>query len=222
MNRGNARKLKSPVVKGGFEPSLGGGYPSKAVNMGDTPTYIKNLLMPSAKPRTGRRAWSIDLQQVWIPFFTSTNVMGDTAIPLDALGCPLRLAYDKDGSVKFSKTGRPVIKIAKPVSDCIGLVRENFTANLLAYAHSVATEKAEAYIAQVKLAQKQGEPIHQHDTTELNKAVKLQLEQALREAEVKAQAEAEAEAQAKVEAQAVNPPATNSDKQPSKREAVKV
>jgi len=188
--------------------------------MSDTPTYIKNLLMPNAKPRTGRRAWSIDLQQVWIPFFTSTNVMGDTAIPLDALGCPLRLAYDKDGSVRFGKTGRPVIKIAKPLSDCIGLVRENFTANLLAYAHSVATEKAEAFIAQVKMAQKQGEPISQHDTNELNKAVKLQLEQALREAEAKAEAEAVANAQ--VEAPAVNPPATNSEKQPSKREAVKV
>lgn len=188
--------------------------------MSNTPTYIKNLLMPSAKPKTGRRAWSIDLQQVWIPFFTSTNVMGDTAIPLDALGCPLRLAYEKDGSVKFSKTGRPVIKIAKPIADSISLVRENFTANLLAYAHSVATEKAEAYIAQVKLAQKQGEPISQHDTNELNKAVKLQLEQALREAEVKA--EAEAIANAKVEAPALNTPATNSDNQPSKREAVKV
>ncbi len=186
----------------------------------DTPTYIKNLLIPSAKPKTGRRAWSIDLQQVWIPFFTSTNVMGDTAIPLDALGCPLRLAYDKDGSVKFSKSGRPVVKIAKPVSDSISLVRENFTANLLHYAHTVATEQAEAYIAQVKSAQKQGEPISQHDTNELNKAVKLQIEQAVREAEAKAQAEAVANAQ--VEAQAVNTSATNSDKNPSKREAVKV
>jgi len=146
--------------------------------------------------------------------------MGDTAIPLDALGCPLRLAYDKDGSVKFSKSGRPVIKIAKPVSDSISLVRENFTANLLAYAHSVATEKADAYIAQVKLAQKQGLPISQHDTNELNRAVKLQIEQAMREAE--AQAQAEAVANAKVEAPAVNTPATKSDNQPSKREAVKV
>ncbi len=42
----------------------------------------------------------------------------------------------------------------------------------------------------------------------------------MREAEVKAQAEAVANA--KVEAPAVNTPATNSDKQPSKREAVKV
>ena len=188
--------------------------------MGDTPNYIKNLLMPSAKPTKGRKSWSIDLQQVWIPFFTSTNVMGDTAIPLDALGCPLRLAYEKDGSVRFSKTGRPVVKIAKPVADSISLVRENFTANLVNYAHSVATDKAEAYIAQVKMAVKQGEPIIQRDTNELNKAVKLQIEQAMREAEAKAQAEAEA--LAKVEAQAVNTPATNSEKQPSKRETVKV
>lgn len=186
----------------------------------ESPNYIRNLLMPTTKPPVGRRAWSIDLQQVWIPFFTSTNVMGDTAIPLDALGCPLRLAYDKDGSVKFSKTGRPVIRVAKPISDCIKLVRENFTANLVQYAHSVATEKAEEYKAQVKKALAEGKPISQHDTAELNKAVKLQIEQALREAEAKAQAEAEAQAQ--VEAQAVSPPDTTSEKTPSKRETVKV
>jgi len=186
----------------------------------ESPNYIKSLLMPTAKPPVGRRAWSIDLQQVWIPFFTSTNVMGDTAIPLDALGCPLRLAYDKDGSVKFSKTGRPTIRVAKPISDSIKLVRENFTANLVAYAHSVATEMAKEYNAQVKMALAEGQPIAQHDTTELNKAVKLQIEQAVRDAE--AQAQAEAEAQAQVEAQAVNPPDTTQEKKPTKQELVKV
>ena len=186
----------------------------------ESPSYIKSLLMPTAKPPVGRRAWSIDLQQVWIPFFYSTNVMGDTAIPLDALGCPLRLAYDKDGSVKFSKNGRPTIRIAKPISDSIKLVRENFTANLMQYSHSVATRKAEDYNTLVKKALAEGQPIAQHDTTELNRAVKLQIEQALREAEAKA--EAEAEAPAKVEPQAVNPPDTTSDKSPATRVAVKV
>lgn len=186
----------------------------------ESPSYIKHLLIPTAKPPVGRRAWSIDLQQVWIPFFTSTNVMGDTAIPLDALGCPLRLAYDKDGSVKFSRNGKPTIRIAKPISDSIKLVRENFTANLMQYSNSVATKMAEKYNAQVKMALAEGQPITQHDTTELNRAVKLQLEQAVREAE--AQAQAEAEAQAKVEAQAVKPPDTTDKKETTEREMVKV
>ena len=61
----------------------------------ETPNYIKSLLIPSIKKPQGRRVWSIDLEQVWLPFFTATNTMGDTAIPVDALGCPLRLGYDK-------------------------------------------------------------------------------------------------------------------------------
>ncbi|GAJ15229.1 unnamed protein product, partial [marine sediment metagenome] len=65
--------------------------------MKDTPNYIKSLLLPNAKSPRGRRVWSIDLETAWLPFFTATNTMGDTAIPADALGAPIRLAYDKDG-----------------------------------------------------------------------------------------------------------------------------
>jgi len=67
--------------------------------------------------------------------------MGDTAIPSDALGSPIRLAFDKDGSVKFSKTGRPVSRVAKPISDSVTLIRQNFVANLQQYAEQVATDR---------------------------------------------------------------------------------
>ncbi|GAI96126.1 unnamed protein product, partial [marine sediment metagenome] len=90
--------------------------------MKETPNYIKSLLLPNPKT-TGRRVWSIDLETVWLPFLTATNTMGDTAIPSDALGAPIRLAFDKDGSVKFSKTGRPVSRVAKPISDNVTLIR---------------------------------------------------------------------------------------------------
>ena len=70
-----------------------------------TPSYIKSLLQPTTKRESGRKVWSIDLESIWLPFFIATNVQGDTAIPHDALGALLRLAYEKDGSVKFSKTG---------------------------------------------------------------------------------------------------------------------
>ena len=63
-------------------------------------TYIKQLLIPNGKKPQGRRVWAIDLETVWMPFFTATNTMGDTALPADVLGAPLRLAYNGDGSGK--------------------------------------------------------------------------------------------------------------------------
>ena len=161
----------------------------------DSPQYIKNLLLPQAKSPTDRRVWSIPLETTWLPFFTATNAMGDTAIPLDALGCPIRLAYDKDGSVKFSKSGRPVSKVAKPISDSVTLIRQNFVANLQQYAEQVATERQEDYAKVIEQATIAGKPIKNHDRIELDKAVQLQLEEAIREAQAEAQAEAEKQAE---------------------------
>jgi len=121
--------------------------------------------------------------------------MGDTAIPSQAIGCPLRLGYDKAGAVRFSQAGRPVIRVAKEIGDNIRLVRDNFTANLLNYAGAVIRDNADSYKAQVELARKAGEPIYQHNKNQLDLALKAKVE-----AEAKAQAEAEAEAVAKAEA----------------------
>ena len=164
--------------------------------MNKTPSYIKQLLMPSTKAPTGRRVWSIDLETAWLPFFTATNTMGDTAIPADALGAPLRLAYAKDGSVRFGRNGRPVIRVAKDIAQSVSLIRENFTANLKQYAHTVATDRAEDYNKVVASALEAGEPIRQHDKVELDKAIQLQIEQAIREAEAKEEAEAKAREEA--------------------------
>jgi hypothetical protein len=158
----------------------------------NTPNYIKSLVTPTGKKPQGRRVWSIDLQSVWLPFFTATNTMGDTAIPSEALGCPLRLAYDKAGAVRFSQSGRPVVRVAREIADSVRIVRDNFTANLLSYAGEVMTEQAEAYKAQVQMAVKAGEPIFQHDKAELDKAI-----------QAKAVAEAEAITKGKTEAVAV-------------------
>ncbi len=165
----------------------------------NTPSYIKSLLVPTAKQPSGRKVWSIDLQQVWLPFFTATNTMGDTAIPSEAIGCPLRLGYEKTGAVRFSQAGRPVIKVAKELGDSIRLVRDNFTANLLNYAGSVIRDNGDAYKAQVQLAVKAGEPIYQHDRVQLDNALKVKAEA---EAVVKAEAIAKVKAEAVVKAQA--------------------
>ena len=137
----------------------------------NTPNYIKSLLAPNTKKPQGRKVWSIDLETVWLPFFTATNTMGDTAIPSDALGCPMRLAYDKTGAVRFSQAGRPVIRVAKDISDNVRLVRDNFTANLISYAGEVMTAHEAEYRQQVETARKAGEPIAQHDRLELSKAL---------------------------------------------------
>jgi hypothetical protein len=165
----------------------------------ETPNYIKSLLTPTTKQPQGRKVWSMDLQEVWLPFFTATNTMGDTAIPSEAIGCPLRLSYDKAGQVRFSQAGRPVIRVAKEIADNVKLVRDNFTANLLNYAGSVMRDNAEGYKAQVEIAKKAGEPIYQHDKNQLSNALKARAE-----AEAKAQAEAmakEAETETETEAQ---------------------
>ena len=159
--------------------------------MKQSPNYIKNLLTPSAKSPQARRVWSIDLETVWLPFFTATNTMGDTAIPSDALGAPIRLAYDKDGSVKFSKTGRPVSRVAKPIADSVTLIRQNFVANLVDYAEQVLASKQEEYAEQVKASQVAGKPIIAHDREELDKAIALQIEEAMCEANQQATAEQE-------------------------------
>ena len=152
----------------------------------ETPSYIKSLLIPNGKKPAGRKVWSIDLETVWLPFFTATNVTGDTRIPSEALGAPIRLAYDTDGSVKFSKTGRPITKVVKPLADSVRMVRENFTAGLLAYANGVITDNPEGYKAQVEMAREAGEPILNRDSVNLSKAMAEAMAQAVEEAQTKA------------------------------------
>ncbi len=149
----------------------------------ETPNYIQALLKPNAGKPQGRKVWSIDLETVWLPFFTATNAMSQSNIPSDALGAPLRLAYNPDGSVKFSKSGRPVIKVAKDISDNVKLVRENFIAGLTEYSHSVFTEHGEDYKAQVNKAMEAGKPILENDKTKLEEAMAKMVDKAISEAE---------------------------------------
>ena len=160
--------------------------------MENTPNYIKSLLIANTKKPQGRKVWSIDLETVWIPFFTATNTMGDTSIPSEAIGCPMRLAYDKAGSVRFSANGKPVVRVAKELSDSVRMVRDNFTANLISYAGDVMTSHSEAYSKELEIASKVGEAIGNHDKAELSKAM-----EAIREAEAEAKANTEANTEAK-------------------------
>jgi hypothetical protein len=156
--------------------------------MKNTPNFIKTLVKPNGKS-SGRKVWSVDLETVWLPFFTATNTMGDTRISHEALGAPLRLTYNPDGSVKFSKAGRPVIKVAKDISDNVKLVRENFIAGLQNYANMVITENTEAYKEQVHLASEAGAPIQAHDKDKLDEAMEKIVQQAIDNADIKEHSE---------------------------------
>ena len=153
--------------------------------MKETPRYIKSLLMPNGQKPAGRKVWSIDLELVWLPFFMATNLMGDTAISHEALGAPLRLSYNPDGTVKFTKSGRPQVKVVKELSDSIRTVRENFTATLTNYAGGVFNSNPDEYKALVSAIRQAGEPIVQRDKTAISEALKAQIEEVMSTAESK-------------------------------------
>ena len=151
-------------------------------------SYIASLVKPVTNKSSSRKAWAIDLETVWLPFFTATNAMGGTSIPHDALGCPLRLGYNKDGSVKFSSTGKPIIQIAKELNASVRMVRDNFVAGLQTYAHDIFTTQADLYKAEVTLNIEAGKPISSRDGNKLSQALIEQARQAQALADKEAQA----------------------------------
>jgi hypothetical protein len=147
--------------------------------------YITEIVKASGKKTSERKVWSIGLETTLIPFFVATNTIGKTSIDRDAIGSPTRLAYNDDGSVKFSKTGRPIIKVAKPISDQVKSMRENYIANLQAMTRSIKAENEQAYIAEATACLNAGMPIAKRDQANLDKIV------ARIEAEAKAQSESD-------------------------------
>jgi hypothetical protein len=141
----------------------------------NVPNYISTLLQPTASKPTGRRVWSIDLETVWVPFFLATNAVKATNIPSDALGAPLRLNYDKDGEVRFTKSGRPSMKVAPELAAQVRIVRENLVANLQSFTGKVMSQEKDAYKAQVEAAQQAAQPIGQKMNEDLELAyIRLQ------------------------------------------------
>lgn len=146
--------------------------------------FIKSLVKPNAKAQ-GRKVWGVDLNTVWLPFFTATNAMNETTISVEAIGCPLRLATNPDGSVKFSKSGKPIIRVEKQLAENVRLVRENFIAGLQGYTEDVFTNHAEAYQEMVDLCKVAGKPIAEVDRVKLDKAMQNIVNEALEHAEAR-------------------------------------
>lgn len=165
------------------------------------PDYIKAMAKPNGNKPVGRKVWGIDLELVILPLLTAMNLNGDGVVPHAAIGAPLRLGYAQDGSVKFHKSGRPVIKVVKEVADFMKLSKESYIASLTDYTNEVKGDDPEGYKAQVEAQNKAGKPILERDTVNLKTAI-----EAIAEAEKVAEAEyqklikAEAEKVAKAEA----------------------
>ena len=120
---------------------------------------VKSMLKPTLKKGGDKRAWSIPVATTWVPFFTATNVKELTSIEPDVLGAPLRLAKDKDGTIKFSKSGRPMTRVHPVIAEHVNVARGNYETELLVFAGNTAREMPGKYKAQVELAQRAGEPV---------------------------------------------------------------
>jgi len=149
----------------------------------NTPSYIATLVRPMGKQSSERKAWSVGINTTWIPFFTACNLQGVTFIPAEALGCPMRLGYGKDGSVRFGNNGKPVIRVAPELAGSIHLVRENFIAGLQNYASQIAKDNAEAYASLVAHNQAKGLPIAEKQNADLAKALEAHAAAELAETE---------------------------------------
>ena len=150
-----------------------------------TNPYIASLLQPIPERGSDRKVWSIPLAGVLVPFFTATNAAGDTAIPSESLGCPLRLAREKDGTPRFSATGRPVVRVVKDISDQVRIMRDNLISGLMAYTDTVRKGVPDQYKAQVEANHKAGTPLAQKDADDLNDHIATLMAKAEAEADSK-------------------------------------
>lgn len=131
---------------------------------GNSPvSFIQSLVTPSVGGATRRMSWGVDVEAVWVPFFTATNAVGDTNVSHDALGAPIRLSVDKAGEPRFGANGRPSMRVAPEMTQQIRTVRENFVASLQAFTGETMDEHAEAYENQVKLSQDAGAILVEQD-----------------------------------------------------------
>lgn len=137
------------------------------------PQFVHTLVTPTGRNPQERKSWSIGIESVWVPFFSATNVMGETDIPDDVLGMPLRLAKSKDGSIRFSNSGRPVMRVAPELNAQIGIARENFVASLQAYTEMVQGEQPDRYKGQVEASQQAAQPLFEKASEDIEQAMKL-------------------------------------------------
>ena len=128
---------------------------------------VRSMLKPTLRKGGDKRAWSIPVATTWVPFFTATNVKGHTAIEPDVLGAGNGPDCGQGLQIQFDKAGRPRTKVHPVLAEHVKVARENYEADLLAFAGNVAREMPGKYKAQVELAQRAAEPV----TAQMDKEV---------------------------------------------------
>lgn len=160
----------------------------------------------NGKKPTERKVWSISLK-TWIKIFQASNVEGKTAIAHDALGAPVRLQYDADGAVRFTKQGKPVIRVAKDISDNVRFTRELIADGLVEYANGVEVAMPEQFKAEQDACIKAGKPIDTSDALNLFEALKRKSEAEAKAGGDTVMAQAEAVVASKPKRKATKAPA---------------
>ena len=184
------------------------------------PDYVGQLLAPTSSKVTERKTWGIGVESTVVPFFTATNVTGQTNIDPDVLGAPVRLARDKDGSIRFGSNGRPAMRIHPDISRHVGVMRENFIASLQAYTGMVQDEMPDQYAAQVAANQTSALPISDKDQADVTEAVRLLQQKAASTAQAtEPQAEPEPEQSVDPDPKPAKPARNGRGAEPSKEPA---
>lgn len=118
-----------------------------------TTRSIGYLFKPVEKKSQDRKVWGIGLGAIWVPLFTASNAAGETNLPPDALGAPLRVRRDKNtNEPRIGSNGRPAFMAAEPLRLQIQKAQDNVIATLLDYTREKQELHPAEYASQVQMA----------------------------------------------------------------------
>jgi len=158
---------------------------------------IKGLLKPSPEKAKDRNVRGLPLNGLWIPFFTATNAVNESNIASSALGAPMQLVVNKDGTpkVKVDEDGKELIqyKVNKAVNDGVKTVMDNFAFGLMAFTETVKKSHPEQYKAEVEAARAAGATVRAHEDMTLGQYMASKAAQAANDAPAAPAAESKTE-----------------------------
>jgi len=138
---------------------------------------LNNVKAKDNKPAE-KKSWNIPINTVLVPFLTVTNLEGRTAIPPEDLGYPVKLNRDSEGNIRFSKaTGKPMMKVAKSISNHVKGVRDNLIALMTSETSDYYTKNTETYNTERKACLEAGKLQLDQDTLDLETIELAKLDQ---------------------------------------------
>jgi len=120
------------------------------------PLSISSLVRQGPAPRSSKKLWGGDVETQWVPFFSATNVLGDTAISDTSMGAPIITPIGEDGVPKFNRNGEPVRQVQTEIRRAVSSVQASFFAGLAQFAGEVQRLNQREYVEAVKRYQNAG------------------------------------------------------------------